>query len=77
VIELRSRTDALEPLKAKMQEYFNSGLSLGWLINPQPQQVEIYRPNQGNCTTSTDFIRGRYITWFRLRFTNFPQFIKE
>ena len=29
-----------------MQEYLNSGLRLGWLINPQEQQVEIYRPNQ-------------------------------
>lgn len=46
VIELRSRTDALEPLQEKMQEYLNSGLCLGWLINPQQQQVEIYRPNQ-------------------------------
>lgn len=26
-----------------MQEYLNSGLQLGWLINPQQQQVEIYR----------------------------------
>lgn len=46
VIELRSRTDALKPLQDKMQEYLNSGLRLGWLINPQQQQVEIYRPNQ-------------------------------
>jgi Uma2 family endonuclease len=46
VIELRSRTDNLEPLQEKMQEYLNSGLRLGWLINPQQQQVEIYRPNQ-------------------------------
>ncbi|MFW6358485.1 MAG: Uma2 family endonuclease [Chroococcales cyanobacterium] len=46
VIELRSRTDALKPLQEKMQEYLNSGLRLGWLINPQDQQVEIYRPNQ-------------------------------
>jgi Uma2 family endonuclease len=46
VIELRSRTDSLEDLQAKMQEYLNSGLRLGWLINPQAQQVEIYRPNQ-------------------------------
>lgn len=29
-----------------MQEYLNSGLRLGWLINPQDEQVEIYRPNQ-------------------------------
>lgn len=46
VIELRSRTDALKPLQDKMQEYLNSGLQLGWLINPQNQQIEIYRPNQ-------------------------------
>ncbi|MDF5715599.1 MAG: Uma2 family endonuclease [Rhizonema sp. NSF051] len=46
VIELRSRTDSLTQLQEKMQEYLNSGLRLGWLINPQAQQVEIYRPNQ-------------------------------
>jgi Uma2 family endonuclease len=46
VIELRSRTDFLGQLQEKMQEYLNSGLRLGWLINPQDQQVEIYRPNQ-------------------------------
>lgn len=46
VIELRSRTDSLSELQEKMQEYLNSGLRLGWLINPQAQQVEIYRANQ-------------------------------
>ncbi|WP_107667193.1 Uma2 family endonuclease [Cyanothece sp. BG0011] len=46
VIELRSRTDSLETLQEKMQEYLNSGLQLGWLINPQQQQAEIYRQNQ-------------------------------
>ncbi len=46
VIELRSRTDSLKTLQEKMQEYLDSGLQLGWLINPQQQQVEIYRINQ-------------------------------
>jgi len=46
VIELRSRTDSLSSLQAKMQEYLTSGLRLGWLINPQEEQVEIYRANQ-------------------------------
>lgn len=46
VIELRSKSDRLKPLQDKMQEYLNSGLRLGWLINPQQKQVEIYRPNQ-------------------------------
>jgi Uma2 family endonuclease len=46
VIELRSRTDSLAQLQVKMQEYLTSGLRLGWLINPQDQQVEIYRHDQ-------------------------------
>jgi Uma2 family endonuclease len=46
VIELRSKTDRLKPLQEKMQEYLDSGLRLGWLINPQDQQVEIYRAGQ-------------------------------
>lgn len=46
VIELRSESDALEPLQQKMQEYIHNGLRLGWLINPQDQQVEVYRINQ-------------------------------
>ncbi len=46
VIELRSQSDALKPLQTKMQEYLASGLNLGWLIDPQNNQVEIHRPNQ-------------------------------
>jgi Uma2 family endonuclease len=46
VIELRSRTDVLSILRDKMQEYVTNGVRLGWLINPQDQQVEIYEPNQ-------------------------------
>ncbi|MBW4512998.1 MAG: Uma2 family endonuclease [Scytonematopsis contorta HA4267-MV1] len=46
VIELRSATDDLETLQNKMQEYMNAGVQLGWLVNPQEQQVEIYRQGQ-------------------------------
>ncbi len=46
VIELRSKSDRLKPLQDKMLEYLASGLKLGWLINPQNKQVEIYRQNQ-------------------------------
>ena len=46
VIELRSRSDSLKLLQEKMQEYLNSGLRLGWLIDLQNQQVEIYRQNK-------------------------------
>ncbi len=46
IIELRSRTDLLERLQDKMQEYLDSGVKLGWLFDPQNQQVEIYRERQ-------------------------------
>jgi Uma2 family endonuclease len=46
VIELRSATDSLAPLREKMQEYLDKGVRLGWLINPQAQQVEIWPPGQ-------------------------------
>ena len=54
VIELRSASVRaacpqdldLKPLQEKMQEYLNNGVCLGWLINPQDQQVEIYRQGQ-------------------------------
>ncbi len=46
VIELRSRTDELQTLQDKMVEYMESGVRLGWLFNPQDQQVEIYQQGQ-------------------------------
>jgi Uma2 family endonuclease len=47
VVELRSKTDSLKKLQTKMQEYKDNGVKLGWLIDPQNQRVEIYRPGQG------------------------------
>ncbi len=46
VIELRSQSDRLPLLQEKMQEYLDSGVRLGWLINPQDQTVEIYRSGE-------------------------------
>ena len=46
VIELRSTTDRLGMLQTKMLEYQRLGVKLGLLINPQDQQVEIYRLGQ-------------------------------
>ena len=43
VIELRSESDTLSALRDKMGEYMDNGAQLGWLIDPQSQQVEIYR----------------------------------
>lgn len=43
VVELRSDSDALPPLQAKMAEYLDNGAQLGWLINPQNYTVEVHR----------------------------------
>jgi Uma2 family endonuclease len=44
VVELRSRTDSLRTLQAKMQEYVANGALLGWLIDPLQKKVYVYRP---------------------------------
>jgi Uma2 family endonuclease len=56
LIELRSATDSLFKLQQKMLEYQANGVRLGWLINPQNRQVEIYRSN-GDLETLIDPIQ--------------------
>lgn len=45
-IELRSPSDSLTTLQKKMKEYQQNGTRLGWLIDRQNRQVEIYRQGQ-------------------------------
>lgn len=44
VVELRSETDSLRKLQAKMIEYIENGASLGWLIDATKKKVYVYRP---------------------------------
>ncbi|MGF2035431.1 MAG: Uma2 family endonuclease [Nostoc sp. CmiVER01] len=46
VLELRSKNDSIEKLRAKMREYIENGACLGWLIDRKNQKVEIYRPSR-------------------------------
>ena len=50
VVELRSSSDRLSELRAKMEEYLDNGALLGWLIDPQDKRVYIYRSNQPDET---------------------------
>jgi Uma2 family endonuclease len=65
VIELMSPTDDLLELQHKMEEYMACGIRLGWLINPDEKQVEIYRQGQDKQVLSnpislsgSDFLPG-------------------
>jgi Uma2 family endonuclease len=46
VLELRSESDNMAPLQAKMREYMENGGRLGWLIDRKNKKVEIYRQGQ-------------------------------
>jgi Uma2 family endonuclease len=76
VMELRSSTDSLSVLQAKMQEYLDSGVCLGWMFNPQGQQVEIYRIGQAKkvLTLPVTLSGEEVLPGFSLRVGTFEQF---
>jgi Uma2 family endonuclease len=43
LLELMSPSDSLQATQAKMQEYIENGVQLGWLIERKTRRVEIYR----------------------------------
>ena len=43
VIELRSETDRLSTLQAKLKEYIDNGVRLAWLIDPMSKKVHVYQ----------------------------------
>ena len=46
VVEMRSKSDRLSTLQAKMEEYISNGAQLGWLLDPLQHKVHHYRPHQ-------------------------------
>ena len=59
VIELQSPSDRPSDLQAKMLEYLENGVRLGWLILPQARQVHVYRPGQDvEVLNSPDSVSG-------------------
>lgn len=59
VIELRSPTDNLAVVQAKLEEYIANGAQLGWLINPETRRVHVYRPGaQTEILEQPDSVSG-------------------
>ena len=46
VIEVRSESDRLGPLREKMDSWVANGAELGWLIDPERRVVEVYRRDE-------------------------------
>jgi Uma2 family endonuclease len=59
VIELRSPTDRVKTLQAKMEEYIDNGALLGWLLDPFEKKVYVYHPNaSAECLIQPRSISG-------------------
>ncbi len=54
VIEIRSKSDRIQPLKEKLAEYMENGARLGFLIDPYGQQAFIYK-GDSSVATVNDF----------------------
>jgi Uma2 family endonuclease len=46
VIEVRSESDRLPDLQAKMQMWIANGAEVAWLVDPSRKTVEVYRPGR-------------------------------
>ncbi|MGB3616266.1 MAG: Uma2 family endonuclease, partial [Elainellaceae cyanobacterium] len=49
-VALQSPSDRRQEGQAKLREYIDNGLKLGWLIDPEAKEVEVYRPGQDALT---------------------------
>ena len=54
VVEIRSGSDRLEPLHAKMRLYRENGAKLGWLIDPSNRRVHLYRAGEDEAELPED-----------------------
>jgi Uma2 family endonuclease len=52
IIEVRSESDSLKQLKAKMNDWIKNGCRLAWLIDPVEKKAYIYKPD--NSVTTVD-----------------------
>jgi Uma2 family endonuclease len=59
IVELRSRTDRISDVEAKMEFWMSRGAQLGWLIDPQRRLAMVYRPGQEPETLQQpEFLEG-------------------
>lgn len=46
IVEVRSPSDGLAPLRRKMESYLANGVQVGFLLDPSTETATIYRPGQ-------------------------------
>jgi Uma2 family endonuclease len=69
IVELRSPSDRISQIEAKMEFWMSRGAQLGWLLDPQRKLAMIYRPGcEPETLLNPEFLDGEGpITGFRLK----------
>ena len=72
IIEVRSKSDSSNVLRAKMQTWIENGAQLAWMIDPYAATLTIYRPKREPETLERpDFVEaGAPVAGFRLTTSN-------
>ena len=75
VVELTSPSDRLSRVQAKMQQWIENGVALGWLIDADQRTVYVYRPGKDpERLTDVDHVDGEGpVQEFRLELTDIWQ----
>lgn len=61
-VELLSETDSMSDTVIQMQEYLESGLRLGWLIDPKTETARVFRANGSvEVKTFADTLSGEEV----------------
>ncbi len=64
VVEVKSKTDSLDKLSQKIQEFISLGTQIGILIDPKTRTLEVYRSSEkiilrdGDVLTLPDLLPG-------------------
>ncbi len=54
MVEVKSPTDDVVALEAKIQQFIDAGTTVGILINPEDETVKVYRANQEAIVLTND-----------------------
>ncbi len=59
IVEVLSPDDRQSKVKQKLEEYFNIGVQVVWVVDPTKRQVQVYHSlNEAQCFTINDTLTG-------------------
>jgi Uma2 family endonuclease len=76
IIELKSETDSLLELKAKMQKWIDNGVRLAWLVSTEAQTTYIFRPGvpESACSFNEEISGEDVLVDFSVRMSDILEY---